>query len=297
MNNFSPSSAPSSEPPLRSGSENFLKRFFRRRPATLRTVIEDFIEEQGNGDHAPDTAGVMEQEKSLIANILQLRDLTASDVMIPRADIAAIPHDISRDDLIAFVAAHPQSRFPVYRETLDDIIGTVHIKDLFLAMAPNSEEFNLEPLIREVSIVSPALPVMDILMSMRTTRRHMVMVVDEYGGIDGLVTAGDISEAIIGRLQDEHDKADLSIQPNADGSLAVDARVPVEDIEARFGPLLSAEEQEDIETVGGLVVALAGHIPERGEIIRHASGLEFHVTAADPRRVLSVVIRQPAVSA
>lgn len=270
-----------------------LKSLFRRKQAAnLRTVIADFIEKKDDdteNDHHHDA-----QESELIANILALRDLTAFDVMVPRAEIASIPHDITRDQIIDFVAKNPLSRFPVYKDTLDDIVGTVHIKDLFLAMAPNDACFSLDLIIRDVSIISPALPVMDILLNMRKSKRHMVMVVDEYGGIDGLVTAGDIIEAIIGRLDDEHDTdADPQFVINDNGTIFADAKVAIEDFEKQLGPVLSEDERDEIDTLGGLVMSLAGRIPTRGEVLIHDSGLEFEVLDADPRRVISLLIRQP----
>lgn len=266
--------------------------FKKRTPASLRTVIEDFIEKAE--DDTPGTHNPAAQEETLISNILQLRDLTAFDVMIPRAEICAIPADISREDLIAFIRENPLSRFPVYKETLDDVIGSIHIKDLFLALAPNDTEFDLSSLIREVPIISPALPVMDILHTMRTTRRHMMLVIDEYGGIDGLVTAGDMVEAIIGRLDDEHDtQNDPQLIIRSDGSAIADARLSIEEFEDQFGEVVAEEDRDDIDTLGGMIMSTAGRIPARGEILRHDSGLEFEILDADPRRVIRVLIRKP----
>ncbi len=284
--------APQDEEPSKHG---WLKKlpFRKRAPASLRTVIEDFIE-KADEDEGSDGNNPAAQEETLISNILQLRDLTAFDVMIPRAEICAIPETISREDLIDFVRENPLSRFPVYKGALDDIVGSVHIKDLFLALAPNDTVFDLKPLIREVPIISPALPVMDILHTMRTTRRHMMLVVDEYGGIDGLVTAGDMVEAIIGRLDDEHDTHDEpQLILRSDGSAIADARLPIVEFEDQFGEILAEEERDGIDTLGGLIMSTAGRIPARGEILRHDSGIEFEILDADPRRVIRVLIRKP----
>lgn len=286
--------APASEDKPESSHVPFLRRLFKRRPmASLRTVIEDYIEKS---DDVP--VGQVDQEmyaQALIANVLKLADLTAFDVMIPRAEIDAIPHDINHADLINFIREHPHSRFPVYKDSLDDIIGTVHIKDLFLALAPSDAKLHLDDLIREASIISPALPVVDILHEMRVTRRQMVMVVDEFGGIDGLVTAGDVVEAVIGRLDDEHDsEAAPSLRMRGDGTAIADGKLPIDEFEGEFGDILTEEEREEIDTLGGYVMTLAGRIPARGEVIEHDSGIEFTVLEADPRRVLSVLIKSPA---
>ena len=275
-------------------SASFLSRFFKRRPAaSLRTVIEDYIEKS---DDVPQ--GQVDQEAyshALIANVLKLTDLTAFDVMVPRAEIDAIPHDITRNALIEFVRDNPHSRFPVYKDSLDEIIGTVHIKDLFLALAPKEATLNLSELIREVSIISPALPVIDVLHEMRVTRRPMMMVVDEFGGIDGLVTAGDVIEAVIGHLEDEHDndaRPELSVGP--DGTSVADGKLPIDVFEAEYGEILTDEERETVDTLGGYVMTLAGRIPARGEVIEHESGIEFTVLDADPRSVHSILIRRSA---
>lgn len=286
-----PAEVPADKPET---SPSILRRLFKRRPATtLRTVIEDYIEKSDDVPH-----GEIDQEayaSALIANVLKLADLTAFDVMVPRAEIDAVPHDIRRSDLIAFIREHPHSRFPVYKDSLDEIIGTVHIKDLFLALAPKEATLNLSELIREVSIISPALPVIDILHDMRITRRPMVMVVDEYGGIDGLVTASDVIEAVIGRLKDEHDndeRPELTKRP--DGSATAHGRLPIDAFEAEFGEILTEEERETIDTLGGYVMTLAGRIPARGEVIEHEMGFEFTVLDADPRSVHSILIRRIA---
>lgn len=258
----------------------------RKGEETLREVLEGVIETLD--EDAPTT--VAPHERAILGNVLRLRNLSVADVMIPRADIAAIEIETHQEDLLTFVAEKQFSRYPVYRETLDDIAGTVHIKDVLAAMAAGAP-FSLRALVREPLIVSPALPIMDLLLQMRHSGKHIVLVVDEYGGIDGLATIEDIVQAIIGEVGDERDPdapPDIIVKP--DGSLIVDARLPIEDFERRYGNIFSNEE-DACDTLGGLVFALAGHVPGRGEVVAHGSGAVFEVLEADPRRVRRLRIR------
>lgn len=257
----------------------------KNKPDTLRNVIEDYIE---NGEDTLEA----QSEQSLISNVLQLSDLTADDVMIPRAEIVAIAHDITRDNLITFIKDHPLSRFPVFKDNLDTVLGTVHIKDLFLAMAPDGAQFKLHDLIRDIPVISPALPVLDILQLMRQSRKHMVIVVDEFGGTDGLVTAGDVIEAIIGQLDDEHAQTSRpTLIEHSNGKIYADARLDIDDFQKEFDITIDQSALEDVDTLGGFVMAVAGRIPVKGEIIKHeASGFEFEIIAATPKQVKRVSI-------
>jgi CBS domain containing-hemolysin-like protein len=183
------------------------------------------------------------------------------------------------------------SRLPVYRESLDDVRGVVHIKDV-LAHTLKTEPFDLANMLRKVLFVSPSMRVLDLLLEMRLTRVHMAMVVDEYGGIDGLVTIEDMIEAIVGDIQDEHDAEEPGMIERPDGSWLADARTDIAHFEEKVGALLTEEEREaDIDTLGGLVVFLAGRVPTRGEIVRHSSGLQIEVVDGDPRRVKRLRLR------
>lgn len=263
-----------------------LKKVLRHRPdTTLREALEEYIGE--SGPQAEDiSASVAEHEKTLISNILKLRDHTVTDVMIPRADIVALEVGATHKEILALLAERQYSRLPVYRETLDQILGTVHIKDILACLA-RGEKVKLESLIREAMIVSPAMHILDLLLQMRQSRRHLAMVVDEFGGIDGLVTIGDVLEAIIGEIEDEHDIAEEEPQlvPEENGAYIADARVDIDEFEERFGPILSEEDREESDTLGGLVFSLAGRVPARGEILTHNNGMVFEVLDADPRRV------------
>jgi CBS domain containing-hemolysin-like protein len=226
--------------------------------------------------------------RELIQNIRDLRDLPVSDLMVPRADIVAVEIETPRDDLLRLIAEHQHSRMPVYRETLDDVLGFIHIKDVMATIAGGGTQagFDLQKLLRPVKIVAPSMRVLDLLLDMRKTRQQLALVVDEFGGIDGLVTIEDLIEGIVGDIADEHDvisTPDMTVRP--DGSLVADARVSIEDFESRVGHLLTEDERAEIDTLGGLVVSLAGRVPPRGELLRHPSGLEFEVLDADPRRI------------
>ena len=252
----------------------------------LREAIEEYIVEPDgfNGD------SVSTHERILLSNILALRDIAVVDVMIPRADIAAIDIDTSKDELFKFLSECQFSRFPIYKETLDDVIGTVHVKDIMAALAEN-KDINLKNILTEIPIVSPSMPILDLVLKMRSSSRHMAMVIDEYGGIDGLITLADVIEAIIGEIDDEHDtQEEPQMIKNPDGSITADARVDLVDFERQVGNILGKEEREESDTIGGLVFDLAGRVPARGEVITHPSGMLFEILEADPRRICRVKI-------
>jgi len=253
---------------------------------SVRDTLEELFEEREEAEIPID-----EHERRLLGNVLHLRDLTAYDVMVPRADIVAIETKADLAELIEVVNAKGHSRYPVYRGTLDDVMGLVHIKDVLMLVA-SGKPFSLPRIVRKVLFVSPSIRVLDLLLEMRLKRTHMALVVDEYGGIDGLVTIEDLVEQITGEIEDEHDR---DVEPDfierPDGIIEADARMPLEEFEARVGPLLDEEEREDIDTLGGLVFFLAGRVPSRGELIAHPSGLEFEVVDADPRRIKRLRVR------
>ncbi|MEZ5919182.1 MAG: hemolysin family protein [Alphaproteobacteria bacterium] len=259
----------------------------RNHDSTLRETIEEYIEEPG----AEEEGSVSAHERALLSNILHLGQMPVADVMVPRADIVAIDIDITKEELFALLAERQFSRIPAYKDTLDDVLGTIHIKDILAAMAKN-ETISIPELITDVPIVSPAMPVTDLILTMRQNRRHMALVVDEFGGIDGLVTIGDVIESIVGEIDDEHDTdEDPQMHETRDGTVLADARVDVESFEERYGSVLSEEEREECYTLGGLVFSMAGRVPARGEILTHKSGIVFEVLDADPRRIHRLRIR------
>ena len=259
---------------------------------SIAELVEEAAQNATNGTHAPE---LDRQERTLIANVLRLRGKQADDVMVPRADIVAMRADVSLDEALTQLRAEGHSRLPVFREQLDDIIGMVHIKDVF-AYTGRPDAFQLDKILRRPLLVAPQVPVLDLLLQMRQARMHLALVVDEYGGIDGLVTIEDLVEEIVGDISDEHDEVEgPRVIERADGAIDIDARLPVADFEARMGPILTDDERNaDIDTVGGLVMTLAGRVPARGEIIGHPSGVEFRVLEADARRIRRLRVRRPA---
>ncbi len=262
--------------------------------AALREAIEEIIgqveQKEGEDGEAP---VIGSHERVLLSNILNLRHLTAYDVMVPRADIDAIDVSTGFAEFLEIISKHGHSRLPVYRESLDKIVGLVHLKDS-LPFATDPTGFSLEAIMRPALFVSPSVLALDLLLEMRLSRRHMALVVDEYGGIDGLITIEDLVEEIVGEIEDEHDLDDAQrLVRRSDGTILADARVLIEDYEKEIGPLLTEEEREaDIDTLGGLVVSLAGRLPARGELIPHEhSGVTFEVVEADPRRLKRLRLR------
>lgn len=265
----------------------FLRRLRRSHPdESLRETLEELIEERGE-DETPIDA----HERRLLANILRLRDVVAHDIMVPRADIVAIDVKITLEQLVKTINTEGHSRYPVFRGTLDDAVGLIHIKDVLMQLG-SGRPFSLPRIVRRILYVAPSIRVLDLLLEMRLKRTHMALVVDEYGGIDGLVTIEDLVEQITGDIEDEHDTdAEPDFTERPDGIIEADARVPLADFEARVGPLLEEEDREDIDTLGGLVSFLAGRVPARGELVKHPQGLEFEVVDADPRRIKRLRIR------
>ena len=273
-------------------------RFGWKGESSLRESIAELMQEAAEPPPPGEAPELDSQERALIANVLRLRGTTAYDVMVPRADIVAISADSTLEAALALIRRDGHSRLPVYREQLDEIVGMVHIKDVF-GYVGKPEAFRLEEILRRPLMVAPQMPVLDLLLQMRQVHTHLALVVDEYGGIDGLVTIEDLVETIVGDIADEHDEAEASmVTERPDGALDVDARLPIEELEARLGPVLTAEERTaDLNTVGGLVVTLAGRVPTRGEVLSHPAGLEFRVLEADPRRVRRLRIRRALAQA
>ena len=254
--------------------------------SSARNVLEELIEGRDDTEIPID-----DEERLLLANILELKGRTIHDVMVPRADIVGVESGTSLADLIDQITEEGHSRMPVYDDTLDGALGMIHIKDV-LAWRGQDKNFKLKEIVRKVLFVPPSMQVLELLLEMRAKRCHMALVVDEYGGIDGLVTIEDLVEEIVGEIEDEHDHTDEPMMSDVkDGVLFADARVTIETLEDKFGQLVTEEEREDIDTLGGLVFALAGRVPVRGELISHPSGLEIEVLDADPRRVKKLRVR------
>lgn len=265
---------------------NFLTSFFKRQEgeSSLRETIEELIEEEEIADTslAPD-------EREMLTNILNLRDLTAKDLMIARAEIIALPHDSSLEDVKNAFKTSRVMRLPIYRQTLDDILGYIHLRDL-LDITPKN--FKLLDHLHKIDFISPSMRVLDLLLKMRSTGEKFALVVDEYGGVDGLVTIGDLVEEIVGDIQDVAQMAvPLYFFHRPDGVVIVDGRMDIEELEDKIGPLRTdKEKEEDIDTIGGLVLHLTDRVPQRGELITHSSGFKFEIIEADSRRIKRVGI-------
>ncbi len=266
-----------------------LRRLKRRdKNEAVREAIEELIEETPESD-----TPISDDQRVLLANILKLRDQNVADVMVPRVDIVAIAANTPLDEVVRIIQAEAHSRYPVYRDSLDDVIGMIHIKDV-LAYWGTSKKFNLRDILRRVVFVAPTLPVLDMLLDMRRSRTHMALVVDEFGGTDGLLTIEDLVEEIVGEIEDEHDVAQApALARRNDGTLDVNGRTTIEMLEKEIGQILSEDERQEIDTIGGLIFSLLGRIPERGEVVRHPSGVEFEILDVDPRRIRRLRVRPP----
>ncbi len=231
-------------------------------------------------------------ERTLLVNILKLHEQTAADVMVPRIDIIALDVETVFAEAVKQIVDCGHSRLPLYHETLDDVVGMVHIKDLLLYVA-DGRTTTLKDISRKLLFVAPTMPLLDLLLQMRLSRIHMAIVVDEFGGTDGLVTIEDVIEEIVGEIEDEHDEADQPrLVPRADGTLLAPGRAPLAALEPYVkGALIPDGMEEGVTTLGGLAVALAGRVPARGEMVHHPLGFDFEVIDADPRRVKRLRVR------
>jgi CBS domain containing-hemolysin-like protein len=272
----------------------------------LRGLIEDALARAKSTGQSLST-----QERTMLRNILRFGKLTVEDVMVPRADIIAVEDTISIDLLMRVFQEAEHSRLPVYHETLDDPRGMIHIRDLMSWITAQAEIADTTDLMlgavdlnrgvgtigitRDLLYVPGSMSGLDLLLKMQTTRMHLALVVDEYGGTDGLVSIEDLVEEVVGEIDDEHDvdEEPMLIDDPKSGLIA-DARTPIEELQAHLNVvLITPEQDEDIDTLGGLVFSLAGRIPSRGELVKHPSGIEFEVLEADPRRITKLRIRKP----
>jgi CBS domain containing-hemolysin-like protein len=294
---------------------HFLDRLGLRGGGTIREEITEALA-QGSGQ----LADLSTQERAMLSNVLSLRERRVGDVMIPRADIIAVPADATLDELLALFRTAGHSRLPVFDDSLDDPRGMVHIRDFLEFIAGQAKA---EPsaglsqpalhdlgavdltmtlaetkIMRPVLYVPPSMPAVELLVRMQATRTHIALVIDEYGGTDGLVTIEDLIEIVVGDIEDEHDLEEApAIAPDGEGRYSADARATLDELREATGIDLSQNPiAEDVDTVGGLIVTLAGHVPEKGETIEGPDGLVFEVIEADSRRVkrLSIQRRSPS---
>ena len=260
-----------------------------RNGETARDQLEEIIEETEDGETSLNT-----DERQLLQNILELRGQTVADVMVPRADIIALKFDSPLETVIEIIGEEAHSRMPLYRETLDDAFGIVHVKDV-LAWKGRDAEFSASSIVRPVLFVAPSMQVLELLLEMRAKRVHMALVVDEFGGIDGLLTIEDLVEEIVGEIEDEFDQDEKPfLEKRFDGSWDASARTLLEDFETALGiEMFDEDEHDEIDTLGGLVFSIAGRVPSRGELLSHKTGLEFEILDVDPRRIKRLRLRVP----
>jgi CBS domain containing-hemolysin-like protein len=282
--------------PTTEGPRSFLRELWHRLvhsispPAdaeALREVVKELIEEPLS------ESGITLSERVLLSNILHLRERRVGDCMVPRADIVALDINASIKELVEEMAVNGYSRIPIYRGTLDDVIGMAHVKDIVPFLA-QGRPCIIPDILRPVLYVAPSMPASKLLLQMRQTRQHMAVVIDEFGGIDGLVTIEDLVEEIIGEIEDEHDiPVPTPIITRADGTLLVDARLTIEVFEKQANVRLPPLDGEDVDTLGGYVTHMAGRVPHVGEIIQGASGLTFEVLEMEQSRINRLRIRAP----
>ena len=278
---------------------SFLDSFVRRvreltwrseaEPGGMREALEELLteaEEEG-------TTSFSEEGRELVRNALGFGELRVDDVMVPRADIKGIAVASGLREVVSAMQGAQHSRLVVYRDHLDDVLGVVHLKDL-LPYWGDGDTFSLEQTMRPVLVVPPSMRVLDLLLEMRRSSRRIAVVVDEFGGTDGLVTIDDMVEELVGELADEHDAAEQpQLIENPDGTIDADGRVWLDELEEKLGlQLLESEDRDEADTLGGLIFTLVDRVPTRGEVVAHPAGLEFEVLDADPRRIKRVRIRR-----
>lgn len=268
--------------------------FIRRQNETVRETIEDLIEEaNSNGE-----TQFSEHEQLLLNNILCLKDKKCAQAMIPRANIVAFQKKGSVEDLANLMVTKGHSRIPIYGESLDDIVGVIHVIDLVKGLLKGDKHTKVENIVsREVKFVSPSMRVLDLLRDMQRNKIHMAMVIDEYGGIDGLITIEDLLEEIVGDIEDEYDYEEQPvIMLQDEGLIIADARAELEEIKEVTGVNLCQDcdvSELEIDTLGGYVFHLAQRIPIRGEIIEGRNNIKFRILEVDPRRIKKVMIILP----
>ena len=264
---------------------------------TLRNRIEEAIsdhESEAREDgHTAVKGDLSPIERKMVRNLLHFGEQTVDDVAVPRGEIVAIPESASFEEVVALFADAGHSRLPVYRETLDEVVGMIHVKDVFAVLAEGRPPPPLLDLIRQPLYVPQSMDVLDLLAEMRAKRTHLAIVIDEYSGTEGLVTFEDLVEEIVGEVEDEHDDEPTALfVPGENGCWEADARAELDDIGEAIDPRL-AEVEEDVDTLGGLSAVLAGHVPQVGEILHHPSGWRIEVTEADERRVHHLRLHPP----
>lgn len=285
----SPESETKSSPSLVQAVREWLRHALAaKHEGSLKEALEEVIEE-----HQEEATSTMTpEERVMLHNVLSFSDIKVSDIMVPRTDILAVPHDISLCALKEHIIEMRHTRIPVYQNSLDQVLGFIHVKDL-IEMLSGDKPFDLTVVTRNALFVPPSMRIIDLLVRMRLAGSHIAIVVDEYGGTDGLVTMEDLMEELVGDIQDEHDEDEDSeeIVRLGEGVFEVGARIHIDTLEKKLGIVLVTEEKaDDFETLGGLLFFQLGHVPVKGEVVDHVSGMRFEIIDADPRRINKVRI-------
>ncbi len=288
----SSSAAQSAQDQIENGQGGLFTWFKKALNGTTDVEPEDSDETNGTSNGSAQAGAVL--------GMLNLRRMRVEDVAIPKAEIVSVPVDISMEELVAVFRESGLTRLPVFEGTLDTPLGMVHLKDFALTHGFNGAgiPFNLRKMLRPLLFAPPSMPIGVLLQKMQTQRMHLALVIDEYGGVDGLVTIEDLIEQVIGEIEDEHDtEEDQLWTQEKPGVYLAQATAPLEEFEHEIGlSLADDEEQEEIDTLGGLVFMLSGRVPARGEMIPHPAGVEFVVVDADPRRIKRLRVRLPQVA-
>ena len=258
---------------------------------SLRDEIEEAIDEAE--DSRPVAGDLSQAERQMLRNLLHFGERTAGDIAVTRGDIMAVPSTISFDALVRAFADAGHSRLPVYGDSLDHVVGMIHIKDVFGAQVEASGDRSIQALMRNPLFVPESMGAIELLARMRGERTHLAIVVDEFGGTEGLVTIEDVVEEIVGDIEDEHDEAEAGLLTLLDDGLwEADARIELDEIQKTVDARITAVDDE-VDTLGGLVFLLAGHIPAKGESVEHPSGWRLEAVDSDPRRVIRVRLHAP----
>ena len=271
----------------------FKKFFFKKNTENnnLKQSIETVLDNDLKG-----TEGISKHERLMLLNILKIDGIRSSDIMIPRADIGAVELNDSFEKVLEVFIKEAHSRVPIYEKNLDNIIGMIHIKDLVNYQNQKKTETNfLQNLKREILEIPPSMPVLDLLLKMQLTRLHMGIVIDEYGCTDGLVTIEDVIEEITGEIEDEHDEKNLPMLIKSSlNTFEASARIEIDELQKVTNvEFLNSYDNDDVDTLGGLIFSITGRVPQRGEIIKHASGTTFEIKDADPMKIKSVKVTAP----
>lgn len=276
-----PTTAYEKNPRLGAAVKWFRHKVSRRGEGTIKEIIEEALQEE-----AADGISISDEEKNLLKNMIHFGELTVRDIMIPRADIMALPKSATLEEMKRHVIDIGHTRIPVYSESLDTIEGFLHVKDIIPCLA-TGEHCDIDGMLREILFVPPSMRIVDLLLKMRVSGCHIAIVVDEYGGTSGLVTMEDLFEEIVGEIQDEHDEAenDQMIRKISHDAYEVDARVKIGDLETALGESVNKENEDDYDTFGGYLFSTLGRVPVKGEVLKIHPHFKFEILLADPRRI------------